>query len=82
MTGNDDGEGPKRREWSPSEVRAWQDRLPPFEPGPAVPFDYSAKACAVDRRDRWVRDLLWANGEAGVDVAMRAELRDRIRRKG
>jgi hypothetical protein len=78
MTG-DDGKG-RGREWTASEVRAWQDSLGPFEPGLAVPFDYSAKACAVDRRAQWVRELLWKNGEAGVDVAMRSELADRMRR--
>jgi hypothetical protein len=54
---SNDEKGRGRREWTPSEVRAWQDRLPPFEPGPAVPFDYSALAGAFDPEASWAQEM-------------------------
>jgi hypothetical protein len=91
-----DEEVPKRREWTPSEIRAWQDRLPPFDPGPAVPFDYSALAAAFDPEAGWAQEMGRVDvqgrsspaevGRRQKEAARRAEelraMRDRMRGKG
>jgi hypothetical protein len=73
-------------ELTDDELRQLEDRLrrlpPEKPPEPCAPYDYSAKACALDPRAPWVQALLKANAEAGVDASMRAELADRLRRKG